>query len=407
VTSLELRACTPDDMTTVARLDEIVFGYTGDPEEDAPERDLLELDRSLLAYAGPVPVGHTTAYSLQMSIPGSEAAVAGVTWVSVLPTYRRQGVLTALMRRQLADIYAGGEALAALYASEPAIYGRFGYGQASQRYELTIDRAHATTSGPTDPSLELRLTTPDEARSEIEQVYDHTRRRRAGMPARPEKWWRRIVNDPKGRREGASELRAVVVSDADGPRAYALYNSKDDWSAGSANGELHVHEHGYLDVEAAHALWRLLTSIDLIVAVKHWNVATDDVVLQLLENPRRARPTLRDSEYVRLVDLPAALAARTYDVPYEGVLEVSDEHAPWNAGRWRVSLSPEGSSCVRSTDEPDLALDVRALGGAYLGSGALVPLAAAGQIHEQTPGAVAALARSMRRDLAAYCPFVF
>jgi predicted acetyltransferase len=407
VTSLEVRACTPDDQAAVQRLDEIAFGYTGDPEEDGPEVDLLELDRSLLAYAGPVPVGHTTSYSLRMSIPGGEASVAGVTWVSVLPTYRRQGVLTALMRRQLADVYAAGEPLAALYASEPAIYGRFGFGLASQRYELSIDRAYAATSGPVDPALRLRVTTPEEARPDVERVYDQVRKLRAGMPARGEKWWRRIVNDPKGRRDGASELRAFVVSDDAGPRAYALYNTKDDWSTGSANGVLHVLEHGALDVAAAHALWRLITSIDLIVTVKHWNVAVDDVVLQLLDNLRRARPTLRDSEYVRLVDLPAALIARTYDVPYDGVVEVTDEFAPWNAGRWRVSLHADGSTCVRSSDEPDLVLDVRCLGGAYLGSGSLVALAAAGQVCERTPGAVAALTRAMRREPAAYCPFVF
>ena len=404
---IDVRGCTEADWPVIQRIDETAFGYTGEPEEDAPEYALLEFDRSLVAWSGGEAVGHTTAYSLSMSVPGGEVPVAGITWVAVLATHRRRGILTELMRRQTRDIHERGEPVAALYASEPGIYPRFGYGLASQRLDLTVERGYQQMHGPTEAGLMARFVTPEQARPDVEHVYAATRAVRAGMPARPDLWWQRIINDPKGRRDGASALRAVVVRDGSAPRAYALFATKDEWTDGSPHGELRIREHGYLDAAAAHALWQVLLNVDLVTKVSHWNLAVDDVLLQLLDNPRRARPTLRDSVFARLVDLPAALAARGYDAGYEGVLEVADELAPWNAGRWAVSLGAGGAGCRRTDAEPDLVLDVRALGAAYLGSTSLAPLAAAGQIDERTPGSVAALSRAMRHEPLAHCGFVF
>jgi len=400
--------CTDADWPLVQRIDETAFGYTGDADEDATDLALLELDRSLLAWCDGEAVGHTTAYTLEMSVPGGQVPVAGVTWVSVLATHRRRGVLTELMRRQTVDIHDRGEPVAALYASEPAIYGRFGFGLASRRLSLSVEHGYQQLHGPTDPALTSRFVTPSQARADIEHVYAATRAVRAGMPARPQPWWERTVNDPKGRREGASELRAVVVSDQAGrARAYALFASRSDWADGTVRGEIRVREHGYLDVAAAHALWQLLLNVDLVGKVTHPNVAVDDVLLQLLDNPRRARPLLSDSVYTRLVDLPAALAARTYDVEFHGVVDVADDLAPWNAGRWELALTPDGGQCRRTDKDPDLAVDVRCLGAGYLGATSLVTLAAAGQVEQATPGSVAALSRALAHEPVAHCPFVF
>jgi predicted acetyltransferase len=408
VTSLTVLGCTDADWPTILQIDEQAFGSTWDEDEGAADRAVLELDRSLLARVDGQPVGHTTAYSLQMSVPGgSDLACAGVTWVGVVPTHRRQGVLTALMDQQLNDIHERGEALAALYASEPVIYGRFGYGAASHRVSLSIERGYSALDGPVDPALRVWLTNLADGRKDIEQVYDESRIHRAGLPSRSDLWWTRCMNDPKSMREGASELRCVLVADERGPRAYAVFSVKHDWSSSSADGEIRIHEHACLDASAAMALWRLILGMDLIGRVSHWNVPTDDVLLQLLVDARRACPILRDSVYVRLVDLPAALAARAYDVAFDGVVEVVDRLAPWNAGRWRLATSTDGAECVRTDADPDLVLDVRELGAAFLGGTSLVAHAAAGRVQERTPGSVAALSRAFRHEPAPYCSFVF
>ena len=215
------------------------------------------------------------------------------------------------------------------------------------------------------------------------------------------------MNDAKSRRDGASEKRCAVVEDASGPRGYAVFAVKQDWSGGSAGGELRIHEQACLDGAATATLWRMLLSVDLIGKVTYGNVAVDDPLLQLLTDVRRARPILKDAIYVRLVDLPAALVARTYDVAYDGVVEVIDRLAPWNAGRWRLTLGADGAECTRTDAEPDIVLDVRDLGGAFLGASSLVGRALAGQIDERKPGAVAALSRALQHDPAPHCPFVY
>jgi predicted acetyltransferase len=408
MTSVTLRGCSDADWPTVRHVDELAFSYTFDEEEGAAELAVLELDRSLLAYVDDAPVGHTTAYSLAMSVTGgSEAAFAGVTWVGVVPTHRRMGVLTALMNRQIRDIHEHGESLAALHAAEPAIYGRFGFGLASHRHALTVRRGHSTIDGPDDPALGARLTDVADARAAIEQVYAASRRVRAGIPARSDLWWHRCMNDPKSARAGASELRCVLIEDSDGPRAYAVFSVKPDWSNGSADGELDVREHASLDPAAAAALWRFLVSVDLVGKVVHENVAVDDPLLQILADPRRTNPVLRDSVYVRVVDLQPALVARTYDLPYDGVVEVIDALAPWNAGRWRFALRSDGAECLRTDAEPDLVLDVRELGAAFLGGTSLIARAAAGAVQERTSGSLAALARAFRHEPAPYCPFIY
>ncbi|HEY5031775.1 MAG TPA: GNAT family N-acetyltransferase [Actinomycetes bacterium] len=408
MTSVVVRACSEADWATVVHVDQLAFGYTFDEVENAADRNVLELDRSFLAYVGDTPVGHTTAFSLCMSVPvGREVAFAGVTWVGVLPTHRRRGVLTALMRSQLDAVHESGEPVAALHAAEPAIYGRFGYGLATQRLSVSVLRGHTALEAPVDAALTARLSEIADARAAVEEVYAAVRGVRAGIPARSDLWWDRCANDPKSARDGASERRCVLIEDAAGPRAYAMFSVKHDWPDGSAEGELRVREHAATDPAAAAALWRFLLNVDLVGRVVHESLAVDDPLLELLADPRRARPVRSDAVYVRLVDLPVALAARTYDVPYDGVVEVVDGFAPWNAGRWRLALRPDGAECTRTDAEPDVVLDVRELGAAYLGGTSLVTRAGAGFVGQRTAGAVAALGRAFVHEPAPYCPFVY
>ena len=161
-----------------------------------------------------------------------------------------------------------------------------------------------------------------------------------------------------------------------------------------------------MDAAAASALWTMLLSTDLTRVVRV-TVAADDVLLDILTELRRAQPQLRDALRGRLVDLPAALAARTYDERWDGVVNVSDPVAPWNAGRWRLSLDESGASCTRTEDPPDLAVDIAELGGAYFGGRSLVRAAAAGRVVEIRPGAAGELSRAMRHEPGPFCPYTF
>ena len=390
----------------------------------AEERQLvvshLEFDRSLAAFDGATPVGTAGAYSFQLTVPGSVSlAAAGVTWVSVLPSHRRRGVLSSMMRRQLADIRDRGEPLAVLWASESVIYSRYGYGRAMWHADLTLYRGEGALArtAPADGGLRMRLVEPAAAIPELAKVYDAVLPSRPGFIARTESWWQRTVYDPPDRRHGTSPLHCVLAEDDDGPRGYALYSAVSRWDSDTSlpDSALHVREMVAADAAASAALSADLLSRDLTAEFRLRGRPVDDPLLYQLADPRRARPRLKDALWVRIIDVPGALARRRYSAPADVVLQVRDDLLPANAGLWRLTTgeaAPDGSglaaTCVpASSSAPDVVLDVTQLGAAYLGGTTLGALAGAGLVAEGRPGAVRQLSAALSWDPAPWCPVNF
>ena len=198
-----------------------------------------------------------------------------------------------------------------------------------------------------------------------------------------------------------------MVRDATAPRAYALYRTKDAWGPGGANGEIEIREAMAADPAAHRVLWTVLLGTDLVGTTNSRMLPARRPAAAAARDPRRATPTVIDSLYVRLVDVTRALTGRTYAVPVDVVLDVSDPFAPWNTGRWRLSAGPEGATCAPTTEPADLALDVRELGAVFLGGTSLRALADAGLVEEQRSGAVDATSRAFLSARAPWCPFVF
>jgi predicted acetyltransferase len=376
------------------------------------ERSLAAFDQARAASAGPV--GTAGVYSLRMSVPGATLPIAGVTAVSVLPTYRRRGILRSLMRRQLAGIAARGEeCVAALWASETPLYGRYGYGRASSHAFFRFGRGEGaiSTAALTDPSPALRLVDPADAAAELAKVYDTVMHGQPGFFARDDDWWDRVISDPESERGDFSLLRCLIAEDGAGVRGYALYRAAARWEDGTflPGGALVVSELVAADPAAGAALWRDLLSRDLITEVTADLRPVDDPVLYQLIDARRARPQVADGLWVRIIDLPAALARRAYACPVDVVVEVTDELLPGNAGRWRLTADgPAGGARCDGTSEPaDVTLDIRELGAAYLGGTRLGTLAAAGLVSEARPGALRQLSTAMTWDPAPWCPKIF
>ncbi len=403
-----MRTLGSEDRASFLSVDSHAFGATMPGELIESERDTFEEARGIGAYAGDDLVGIATAYSYRLSVPGAVAPAAAVSWVGVLPTHRRRGVLSALMAHQIHSVHeAGIEPLAILWASEPQIYGRYGYGSATRAYSCTVPRdSRALQAGvPHDPELRLRLADPANWALTAE-VYAAVAAARPGVPERDERWWRRAVRDIPALREGRSELRCVIAEDDHGVRGYARYATKQDFADFGA-GVVFVREVMATDAAALAALYRYLFDLDLMASTELWNVPVDDPLLHWLTNPRRAKPVLGDALYVRLVDLPRALSSRTYAVELDVVLDVVDELCPWNAGRWRLAGGPAGGGCERSTAPADLSLDVTQLGAAYLGGFALAELAAAGQVSELVPGALPLATSAFAHSPAPWAPAIF
>ncbi|MFE5889405.1 GNAT family N-acetyltransferase [Streptomyces sp. NPDC056468] len=392
--------------------DTLIRAFSGVPES-AEERELwdalTELDRSLGVWDGDVCVGTAGAFSFRLTVPGGAAVpAAGVTMVSVAATHRRRGVLTSMMRRQLDDVREWGWPVAVLTASEPEIYGRFGYGIGTYQVSAEIDTARVRLSVPpgTD-DVRLRYAVPADVLDACEAVYARKVSGRPGMLARLPGWERLGLLDPESDREGASPLQCVLAEQDGEVVGYARFRVKPEWDGNGPCGDVQLRDVQALTPAAEAALWRFLFGIDLTSKLTVRSRPMDEAWQHQVSDLRRCVVRVKDALHVRLVDVGAALAARTYQAPVDVVFEVEDAFCPWNAGRWRLVGDAKGASCERTTDAVDLSLSVRELGAAYLGGVSLGALGAAGRVREVRQGALAEASVGFASTVAPWLPHGF
>jgi predicted acetyltransferase len=413
-----IRAISTGEFPAYHAVGEQAFNSTR-PLAESMRSELLtfEADRSLAAFDGSVIAGVAGAYSFRLTVPGGTARAAGVTGVGVLPSHRRRGILSSLMRHQLDDVRGRGEALAVLFASEAGIYRRFGYGPAAQTATFTIGRGEGTLvpGAPADPALRLRIAEPRAVQAELAKVFGTVLPARPGLFARDSRWWEHVLDDPEYLRREATVLRCVLAEDRTGPRGYALLRARPAWSDGLPDSTIDVKELMATDPAATAALWTDLLTRDLTSRLTADLRPADDPLLHLLADPRRARARVSDGLWVRLTDVGAALSQRRYAAPVDVVIDVTDSFCPPNSGRWRLVAPPASAHplagltgmCERTTAPADVALPVSALGAAYLGGTRLAPLAAAGLVRELRPGALATLSAALSWDPGPWCPLIF
>ncbi|GAA4558070.1 GNAT family N-acetyltransferase [Planotetraspora kaengkrachanensis] len=407
--TVEVRPITESEWPAFAAVDYEAFNSSFPQAATDRWRELAEIDRSLAAFDGELMVGCTAAITFTMTVPGGPIPVAGVTAVGVLPSHRRRGVLSALMTRQLHDLHENGEAVAALYASEAGIYGRFGYGRAADALFFRIPKrgSEFVRNAPTDPALRLRVAKPAEELPRLRKVFDSVRTLRPGLYARSDARWRiEVLSDEEHDRAGTGPLRCMIAEDDEGPRGYALFRVKTGYTDHDvADGELRLRELFASDPAAYAMLWRSVLDRDLCSRVFAWSRPVDDPIIHLLAEPRNLNAGWLDELWVRLVDVDRALASRSYAAPADLVIEVEDDICPWNAGRWRLTTAK--GSCERTDDPADLTLPVTVLGAAYLGGRPLTALAEAGIVREHREGALRELSTAMSWDPKPWAGLVF
>ena len=387
---MELRPVTREEFDDFGRAVMSAFHRELTDEDRRHYEHLDEPERSLGWFDDGRIVAATGVYSRHVTVPGGVVPCAAVTAVGVVPTHRRRGLLTEMMRRQLEDVRAAGDPVAILWASEGGIYGRFGYGVAARIGSLTARRLVARLAAPPPPGDPLRAGPAGDHVEAMRAVYERVRRERPGMLDRPGPWWDHRLYDPESERRGAQPLRAVLV-----PDGYALYAVRPDRDEDGASGEVAIRELVAATPAARALLWAFLLDQDLTRTIS-WALAPPDEPLWLmLTDPDAVRVGLASALWARLVDVAPALGARTYASDPDVVLEVSDAFCPWNAGRYRLA----GGGCERTQDEPDLALDASALGAAYLGGTTLRELAGAGRVAELRVGALARASAAFRGDV--------
>ena len=404
---IEIRPIEPGEFEELMKVSSLAFGHEPIEEEVEAERLVFEIDRSLAAFDGTAMAGETMVASFQLTVPGGVLPTAGVTSVGVAPTHRRRGVMTALTRRQLDDSHERGEPLAALYASESAIYGRFGYGLASFKTELEIERAYTAFAEAEFEPRTIRAISKEEALSSYPAVFESVRLHRPGFHARNDAWWKYNFQELERDREGFNRYLYTLCEGPEGPDGYLVYRTKQDWSQGFANGIADVIEMVTANTDAYAALWRYCFDLDLMARTTAWLRPVDEPLMHMLAEPRRLRFKVEDGLWIRLVDIPNALSGRRYSTEGKLVFDLRDSFCPWNEGRYELVGGPDGSACRATEAEPDLALSAADLAAVYLGGVRFDALRQAGRIIENDTGAVRRADAMFAWDPAPWCPDMF
>lgn len=380
------------------------FGWVPTAEQVEAMVGYLPLDRMHAALDDGAIVAGAGVYPFELTVPGGPIPCAGVTIVGVHPTHRRRGVLRKMMTTQLEDVRRRGEPVAALWASEDTIYGRYGYGQASLRLDLKMERVWAEMRPGLPPREgQVRLVDAEAALRTFPRIHDRIARQATGFISRSKLWWEnRYLDDPEWRRGGAGPLNFALLELDGRPAGYAMYRiyqHPTEWKR-----TLRVVEALGTDARATREIWRFLVGVDWMDEITMRLLPLDHPLLHLVARPRYLGATVNDGLWLRLVDVEAALSARSYAGDGRVTIEVvSDPLFEENVGTWTISRG----KARRGGSRPDVRLDVQALGSAYLGGFSFTTLARAERVEEARRGGLARADDLFRTEAAPWCPEIF
>lgn len=407
---IDIRSPSPDEFLDFIGAMTGPFGFDLPEEADARTqlldrmRRLHEPDRSRCAYDGDRIVGTLGALSFEMSVPGGLVPVAGTTQVTVQVTHRRQGVLSSMIRAHLDEAREHGDVAAALWASDSAIYGRFGFGMAAHNTEVEIDRRHVAFHRLAPDPAVVEIVDVDAVRPAAIEVYERLRRQVPGMMSRSDAWWDRSLSDTVWSRDGASRARWALATEGGRPVGWAKYRVKDEADDDHPSQDV-IASQLFADTPGGWAgLWNHVLSHDFGRTIRGRHRPVDDPIHGLLRGPRRARTRIQDGLWVRPLDVGRLLSARRYGTDGSITFEVRDP-LDLVSGRYRLDVEG-GSGTVTSGGEPQVSLDVEDLGALSLGGRSAMQLSLAGRVTGDFD-AVVMLDRLLRSDRAPWCPEVF
>jgi predicted acetyltransferase len=362
-------------------------------DELAARAAVVATQHNLGAFDDGQLVGTAGVEPLSLTVPGGHVATAGIGRITVLPTHRRRGIMTAMLRRIVDEARERGDPIAALYASEGAIYGRYGFGVATYETTARIARHRGAFRAPADVSG-LRIVPWAAANGVMREIAERVTRSQPGAILRSDGWWHYLATSPPPR---GVPWQAVVRAERDG---FVAYESHVEFGVG---GSIRVNWLFAETPEAYASLWRFCLDVDLTDEVRARWRPVDEPLRHVLADPRALEATVSDGLWLLLLDVEAALAARTYAPGAPVRVHVHDDFCPWNTGTYEVG----DGGCRRVAAEPELVLAADALGACYLGGSRFGTLVRAGRVEERTPGAADRADALFAVAHAPWCPFHF
>lgn len=369
----------------------------------------LEVDEALHGATSEVAAVHTS-YPYTMRVPGGTVAASGLTWVGVHPGHRRRGLLRSMMDDHFARSRARGEAVSTLVAAETMIYQRFGYGLASPMYKMTLSRGASFRQVAGSDDLRVRFEDASlERHSAVIRAVAARDQRPGSMVVMSDALLASQFSDPEILRDGQERKRIAIVEDEQGPAAFALFQRKLAWGESSAAGSGSTGQWAAVTPAASRRLWSVLADLDLMTSFRVAGLPLDDPAIMLAEDLRGLDVKLKDHIWVRILDIPAALTARTYGVDLDLTVAVRDDTIAENSHPWRIRISGGEATVTRTEQDSsiDLRMGIQDLSAAYLGGTTIDSLAGAGLVEEVRQGAASQLSDAFRSRMAPRSTFSF
>lgn len=350
-------------------------------------RTAIDLSRALGVFEGDEAVATLRSAAQEFTVPGLQSIpVSALTNVTVAATHRRRGILTDMITRDLASSAERGEVASILVASEWPIYGRYGYGPAIFSNRIKVDTTKIRFTQPVVGAV--HFCRAEEFDGVAPAIYDRHRRQQPGSILRDGYWWDRNLRRAFSGSDVNKSFQAIYRSPTGDDEGYVVWVPEPKDNDMRTETSLRVEALVATTARAYQALWHFLCTSDLQRSVTAALRPVDELLPLLLDDGRRVR-TLgqHDFVWVRLLDVPRALSARTYGTSGSVVFDVHDPlgHAH---GRYRLSVEGSGAMCERTTDAADLSVSVAALGSVYLGGMTWSAQADAGAVREETSGAL-------------------
>lgn len=362
------RPATDAEMGQIGLLTSYVYGGDfGDGERNIPA-SINRAEWTLCAFDGARLVASYATIPFTMRANGTAMAMGGVSIVGTAPEYRRRGLLRTLTERSFEAMRARGQTVAALWASQAAIYQRFGYSMCSVRRTYEIDTVDMGLLEAPPEDLVVMRESPAEAFDTLKALYRSFVAERMCYLHRSTPLWQ--ANALADRPADGPVHMAICRNGTGDPEGYVIYTLRGGGRVNHpARGqELVIRDLVWLTIGACRALWEFIARHDLVGRVRWENAPADDPAWALFSEPRMLNARDREGAYLRIVDVPGALAGRGYDADGECVITVApDRETPWNGGNWRVTASDGRAEVQATTDAADVHFTVRALASAFTG----------------------------------------
>lgn len=406
--SIQYRPATREEWSAFGNL--VSLSHGDQPPGDEPSKkwwaSFFNEVNTVAAFDEDELVGSALSFTRETSVPGgAKLPAALVTNVAVVPTHRRQGVLTRMLRDLLKSAYERGDAISTLWSSESPIYGRFGYGMAGRQYVAKIKSSNASLKHLPDVSGRVRMADRERIRDIGPDIWSRTSDHRPGIPERTAFGWYSAYSLSTEGWDSQEQYFFAVYEEDGCTDGYVVYSTSK--TPNQDNNILLKELVGA--TEAAHAaLWRFILSIDIVDEITDLYMSQDDPLWWMLGDPRALNLKPYDAIWLRILDVEKTLSARKYSAKCDLVFRVEDEYCQWIAGNYRMTVDDGGTAIVERTGATaDITLTADALAICYFGNARFSELREAGRVQELTAGAIANADIAFHAERQPWCPLMY